>query len=628
MCGICGIFNFDSQSFADVYLLKKMMKRIYHRGPDDKGLFANENIGLGMQRLSIIDVEGGRQPLHNEDKSIWIVYNGEIYNYRQLRRSLISKGHHFLTHSDTEVIVHLYEEEGEGFVEKLRGMFAFALWDASQKKLMLVRDRLGIKPLYYNIDKDRLIFGSEIKAILESEDCERGINFQALDAFLTYTYIPAPLTIFKNIRKLLPGHMLVCTDQDVQLKKYWDVMYHPDYEKTEDQFLKEFAEIFQNAVQMHLISDVPLGIFLSGGIDSSIVTALANGTDDGLKTFTVGFGGNIGAYDDERKYARLVSRRYHTEHNELEVTPDLAQILDKIVGALDEPVADDGIIPTYCICELAAKKVKVGLTGLGGDEMFAGYERYLGFRVNSLYKKIPCLVRRNFIPWVINLLPEPRDGNNRVNHLKRFVRSSSDDMAQTYLGYITTLGKDDRRQLYNQDLLQEIDFHITEHLMLSYLNSANAKHLMDKVFYQDIKTYLPDDLLTITDRLSMAHSLELRVPFLDHKVVEYCAKIPWHLKLKLLRKKFLLKRLAKDYLPSEVIKHRKLGFASPMSTWLKSDLREYVKEDLSPGNLQRHGLFRPEFVRSVIDDHFENREMHDKLIFSLLVFQKWFGLYM
>ena len=628
MCGICGIFNFDRQCDVDSRLLQRMMKRIYHRGPDDNGFLTESNIGLGMQRLSIIDLKGGRQPIHNENKTIWVVFNGEIYNYRQLREYLKSKGHHFLTQSDTEVIVHLYEEENEGFVEKLRGMFAIALWDGVGKKLILARDRLGIKPLYYYLNKNKLLFGSEIKTILEWEEFQKEIDFQALDSFFAYTYIPAPYTILKGILKLLPGHMLICTEDNVQMKKYWDLSFEPDYQKAERQIATEFLEIFSDAVQFHLISDVPIGVFLSGGIDSSLVTAFIEGDGHERRSFTVGFGGNIGAYDDERKYAQLVSQRYHTSHEEFEVTPDLSNILDKIVSALDEPLSDDGIIPTYYICKLASQKVKVSLTGLGGDEMFGGYERYLGFRLNHFYSKIPGLVRKRMILPLINILSEPQNSSNSINYLKRFARSSADDQAHTYLSYITTLTQGDRRQLYKGDLLEAIDFSKTEEQMLIYYNSPQANHPMDKVFYQDIKTYLPDDLLNITDKLSMAHSLELRVPFIDHEVVEYCAKIPWQLKLKHLKKKYSLKRLAQDYLPREVIRHKKLGFSSPMSSWLRSDLRSYANENLSDDMLKKHGLLRTEFVRKVLDDHFENRENNNKLIFSLLVLQKWLELYM
>jgi len=629
MCGICGIFSFRWDSLVDQRLLDRMMSRIYHRGPDDRGSFVKGNIGIGMQRLSIIDLEGGRQPIANEGRTVWVVFNGEIYNYVELKAMLETKGHRFATRSDTEVLVHLYEEEGESFVEKLRGMFAFALWDSEERKLVLGRDRIGIKPLYYYSDEQKLLFGSEIKAILECQEIRTEIDLQALDAFLAYTYIPAPLTIYRNIFKLLPGHILICSEKGVQIRSYWDVKFGYDDWKTMGEIEEEFREVFREAVKLHLISDVPVGVFLSGGVDSSLVTAFAMAMNGGLRTFTMGFGGNIGAYEDERGYARLVAERYQTAHREFEVKPSLDNVLDKIVVALDEPLADDGVIPTYYICREASRHIKVGLTGLGGDEMFAGYERYLGFRLHSFYRMIPRFLREKVLVPVVNRIPEPENGNNFIHHAKRFIRSSvGDDEAHAYLGFITTLAPDQRCQLYKPDVVSKIDLGWTEELMLSHHRSSDAEDPMDRVFYQDIKTYLPDDLLNITDKLSMAHSIELRVPFVDDKVVEYCLRIPSYLKLRGWKKKFLLKKVAREFLPAEVIDHKKLGFSSPMASWLKHDLKDYACQILCPDSLEKHGLFQKAFVKQALEDHFEHRENNEKLIFSLIMFQKWFDLYM
>ncbi|HHT9125410.1 MAG TPA: asparagine synthase (glutamine-hydrolyzing) [Candidatus Brocadiia bacterium] len=630
MCGITGIYNFkDKNKRVSQETLLNMCSTIRHRGPDDQGIFLDANIALGMRRLSIIDVAGGHQPIPNEDKTIWIVLNGEIYNYLELRERLQEKGHLFSTKSDTEVVIHEYEESGEACVEKLRGMFAFAIWDSKQEKLLIARDRVGIKPLFYTNINGSLIFASELKAILEYPGIKREIDWRAFDAFFTLSYIPAPLTIFKDIYKLLPGHIIVCEKGQIRIEKYWDIYYQPDYKKSEDYFIDGFMGLLEESVKIHLMSEVPLGAFLSGGIDSStVVSLMARNNNSQVNTFSIGFGGNVGGYNDERHYARLVAQRYHTNQKEFEVKPDFIRLMDELVGAFDEPFADDSVIPSYYVCKLAKEFVTVALSGLGGDELFGGYERYLGFSLSNKYERLPRFVRDRIIAPIINQLPENGNGNYTINHLKRFIRASNLPSDHRYLSYVSMLDDKRRKDLYSRAVQNEVDFSwVTDHLTY-YYNSENAQNPLDRVFYQDIKTYLPEDILAVTDRMSMHHSLEVRVPFLDHKLMEFCATIPAEMKIRHLKKKFLLKKGVAHLLPLEIINHKKQGFVGPMSTWLQNDLKGYALEVLSESSLKRHGLFNPKTVSSILEEHFARKETHDTLIWALIVFETWHRMYM
>ncbi|MCK4788494.1 MAG: asparagine synthase (glutamine-hydrolyzing) [Desulfobacteraceae bacterium] len=626
MCGICGIFNFRKTEPIDVDLLKEMNNRMYHRGPDDEGYYISDNVGIAMRRLSIIDIATGRQPIHNENKTVWIVFNGEIYNYREMREFLLKKGHHFNTNSDTETIVHLYEEFGEDCVNYLRGMFAFAIWDSNSKTLIVARDRIGIKPLFYSVIADEhFVFGSEIKALLSYPEINRKMDIQGLDAFFAYTYIPAPLTIYKGIKKLLPGHLMKINSRGISIRQYWDLNFQPDFSKKESYFQEKFEEIFSEAVEMRLLSEVPLGAFLSGGIDSSLVVAyMAASMREMPRTFTIGFSGDVGGFLDERGYAQLVAKKYKCKHHEIEVEPKFDVILDEIITAFDEPFADDSVIPSYRICEASKGVVTVALTGLGGDELFAGYERYLGFRLSLLYDFIPSVISKKFISPVIEGLPEQKNGHYTINHMKRFARSSHLSPALRYNDYVSTLSQTKRCNLFEPSIAHVINFQATTELTSRYYNAnGDALSPMDRVFYQDIKTYLPDDILALTDRIGMFHSLELRVPFTDHKLVEFCATIPAGMKLKNLTKKHLLKKIAKGVLPREVISHRKQGFSSPMAKWLQADLKPYIYDLISKEKIEKDGILNWNFIERVLDEHFSRRELHDKLIFAIIMFQKW-----
>ncbi len=628
MCGIVGIASKDDNSFP----LEKAMHALRHRGPDDSGSYEDPHIRLGHTRLSIIDVAGGKQPIFNEDNTKCIIFNGEIYNFKTLRQELHQKGHHFKTLSDTETILHGYEEWGVDCLQRLQGMFAFAIWDKLEKRLFLARDRLGIKPLFYAEYQGRFYFASEIKGILADSRFPREMDESALAAYFTLSYIPAPLTIFSHIKKLLPGHYLIRQDGKLKARQYWDLAFEPDTRMKEDDCIEGFAEILKDAVKKRLISEVPLGAFLSGGIDSGAVVALMSRlSDEPVSTFCMGFGGQTGGYLDERGYARMVADQYRTDHHEFEVRPSVENLIDTIVTAFDEPLADDSTIPSHFVCKKARGKVTVALSGLGGDENFAGYERYLGFRLRTLYSRLLPKSVRPLLNGLVQALPERSDGHYTINHLKRFTRFASLPPDAAYLGFSSILSPVLQDNLFSNHRKLKDSFSECSSTFSAYFNSGrvrNGADLLNRCLYTDFKTYLPEDILAVTDRLSMHHSLEVRVPFLDHKLVEFCATIPPELKMKRLQKKYLLKKWAGPLLPNAVINHRKQGFVGPMSQWLKTDLKQWTQTALSPKNLSKHGLFNAGTVQRAMQQHFRGKENHDTLIWSLLIFQRWFELHL
>ena len=628
MCGIFGIVapNIDQQ------FLETATSTLAHRGPDDVGYFRDEFIGLGHRRLSIIDLSGGHQPIFNEKKSACVICNGEIYNHLELRDRLVALGHRFSTRSDTEAILHAYEEWGEECVEKMRGMFAFAIWDGESKTLFLGRDRLGKKPLFYSEHGGKLRFASEMKAILADMELPREIDEVALAGFFTLSYIPGEKTIFSSIRKLLPGHTLTWKDGNLSIRKYWDPHLIPDRGKSESYFINGLAEHLKEAVDIRLMSEVPLGAFLSGGIDSSFVVALMSQVSASpVNTFCMGFGGDVGGYLDERKYARQVSERYGTRHREFEVLPQAEGLTETIVKAFDEPFADDSAIPSYFVCKIAKENVTVALSGLGGDEVFAGYERYLGFALSRIYGCLPSFFSEGIVRPLIERLPERPDGHYTINHMKRFVRSSALPADQRYYGYMAKMNPALQRDFFFDSKKFSEHLEVNREMVLSHFHSENVEDVtdsLDRAIYCDFKTYLPEDILAVTDRMSMHHALEVRVPFLDHKFLEFCFTIPPEMKLKWFQKKYLLKNAVRNYLPKEVISHRKQGFVGPMTKWLKNELKSYVLDTLSDRNLEKHGILNPGMVRRILDEHFTGKEIHDTLIWSMVIFQTWYHLYM
>ncbi len=625
MCGICGFYGEYAAISNDT--LERMSQSLVRRGPDEDGVFREPGVGLAMRRLSIIDLTGGRQPIQNEDGTIWIVFNGEIYNYRGLHAALMQRGHQFRTHTDTEVIVHLYEEYGDDLVHHLRGMFAFALWDARRSRGLLVRDRLGIKPLFYAQAGETLLFGSEIKAVLAANLVERDLDYQALDAFFTLTYIPPPLTIYRHVRKLEPGHLLTYESGRVEKRRYWDVDFAATDQQADDQeWLERFDQAIEDAVSSHLVSDVPLGAFLSGGIDSSLVVALmSQHLGEPVQTFTMGFGGARNPLLDERPLAKSVAAQYGCQFHEYAVQPDFRAIVGEIVAAFDEPFADDSVIPSYYVSQFTRQQAKVALSGLGGDELFAGYERYSGVWLSQYYSRlIPAWLHQGLVQPLMQHWPEPAHGGDRVNHAKRFAAAVLQSPAERYLGFVSTLTGSERRQLFAEPVARRIDFNATDRIITDLYEQCEAPDDLGKALYVDIKTYLPEDILALSDRLSMWHSLEVRVPLVDHLLVELSARLPSRYKLDWRRKKILLKQIAARRLPAEVLGHRKQGFESPMATWLRTDLAGYARDILGQGRLGKIGLFDGGYVLSKLEEHLAGHHKNNKLLFSLIMFQEWY----
>ena len=631
MCGIYGAVKIRQNS--NIKFTTNGINTLKHRGPDNIGTYSDDNVFLGHTRLSIIDIESGNQPIFNENSNMCIIFNGEIYNYLELKKELEEKGHQFRTDSDTETILHAYEQWGDKCVNYLRGMFAFAIWNKNDKILFLARDRLGIKPLFYCVNNGIFQFGSEMKAILCNKTIKREIDEFAVACFFNLSYIPAPYTIYEKIKKLLPGHTLTISKNGIKIEKYWDLYFYANRSYSKKYYEEKLSHLIKEAVEMRLVSEVPLGAFLSGGVDSSTIVAFMTNRNilDKINTFSIGFKGNIGGYLDETKYARIVSKKFETNHREFSVSPMLNGLIDKIVESFDEPFADDSAIPSYFLCKLAKENVTVALSGLGGDEAFAGYERYLGMKIRKMYSIIPNYFRSKVLPSIVSMMPERSDGHYTVNHFKRFIRAGSypDDVA--YINYISLMNYEISDSFFNNKKKYYDRLNNCKELLMSYYNSENVKdnrNPLNKALYCDIKTYLPEDILSLTDRMSMQHSLEVRVPFIDHKLIEFSASIPPEMKITLFQKKKILKNIAKKYIPKEIISHRKQGFAAPMAQWIKFDLKEFILDSLNQENLNKHGIINTTTVNKILKEHFDGKEMHDTLIWSLIIFQKWFDMYL
>jgi len=625
MCGICGIYGFDSLGTPSHALIKKMNQVMVHRGPDDEGYYFDEKVALGMRRLSIIDLVTGHQPIHNEDKNIWTVYNGEIYNFPELRKQLQEKGHKFYTKSDTEVIVHLYEEEEERFVEKLNGMFAIAIWDKKKNKLLLARDRLGIKPLHYLKLKNQFVFSSEIKSLLQT-DYQREIDFDSLSQFFTFEYIPAPQSIFKEIKKLLPGHMLIIQNNQIKISSYWDVKHEYKQLKKEDDYAEEIYKRLKESVKKRLISDVPLGVFLSGGIDSSSVTGLMSQVAPSkIKTFSIGFEEES---FNELGYAKKVADYFGTDHQEFVVRSDLVkELVPVLMKYLDEPLADASIIPTYIISKLARKYVTVALAGDGGDELFAGYDTYKAYQVARLYRKVPKFIRDKLVKRIVYLLPASKKRLSFEFKAKKFI--SGIDHPPEISNYIWwgAYNPVEKENLFSPELKSYFgkDPYCP---VFDHSENCQARHTLDRLSYLDIKLYLQDDLLVKVDRMSMANSLEIRVPFLDHNFVDFATSIPSFLKLKGLRTKHILKKTMGLHLPREAIHRPKIGFDIPLGVWIRNELRDFTLSVLSPSNLKNHGFFNDSYIKKLLEEHFEGLHNHRQLLWPLIIFQFWYDEYM
>jgi asparagine synthase (glutamine-hydrolysing) len=622
MCGIVGIIERPGRQ-VERATLERMNERIHHRGPDEDGFFIDREAGLGMRRLSIIDVQGGRQPIHNEDRTIWAVFNGEIYNYHELRQSLERRGHRFYTQSDTETLVHLYEEFGERGVEQLRGMFAYAIWDTKARRLLVARDRVGIKPLYYTFEGERFLFGSELKAFFESPGFHPKLNPAAVQQYLSLLYIPGPDTIFEGVHELPPAHYLVFEDGKLSLHRYWSVRYRGEKLLTGPDWEEQFLNQFREGVKSHLISEVPLGAFLSGGIDSSaIVGIMAQESSKPVETFSVGHDGK-GSFQDERHYARIVAERFGTHHHELIVTTDIRDLLPKLIGCFDQPFADSSAIPNFYISELTKKFVTVALSGLGGDEIGAGYERYMGMLLAEQYRKIPKALRRAFFERWVAQASDLRSDKPWLDRIKRFIAAADLDPPARYAALLTAFSFDDQKRLLTDEFRKPSTASPPEAMMMDVMRPECADTLLNKLLFADLSTYLPGDLLTLTDRVSMYHSLEIRVPFLDHPLVELMARVPSEYKASGLTKKRLLKRAFKDLLPDEILHRKKLGFSVPLSLWLRTDLKGLMKDILSPGEIKRIPYLRYPVVEGLMKEHLTGQANHETRLWALINLVCW-----
>jgi asparagine synthase (glutamine-hydrolysing) len=618
MCGICGLVSLDGASGPDPAALAAMNETLVHRGPDSDGSLIDGACGLAMRRLSIIDLAGGDQPIGNEDGRIQVIQNGEIYNYRELMEELGGRGHTFSTHSDTEVLVHLYEERGPSFVEALRGMFAIAIWDARHGRLVLARDRFGIKPLYYRVAGGQLSFASELKALLRQPGFSREIDPAALEAFLAFNSIPAPLTIFTEARKLPPGHVLVAERGEVEISRYARPAPVPASEvrtESDEALAEELRERMRDSVRAHLVSDVPVGVLLSGGIDSSALTALA-AAESGYRVSTFSIGFEEQSFD-ELGQARLVAQRYGTDHHELILRPDAVDLLPRLVEAFDEPFGDSSALPTYLVSQLAADTVKVVLSGEGGDELFGGYYTYVADRLAPRVGRAAPFLRP-----LVELLPSSSQKVSFDYKAKRFVRGAHLPPVERHHAWKEIFSPDAQEKLLSSARMSDpLDVYRER-----YAETEGADELA-RLQDLDLGIYLVDDLLVKTDRASMAHSLEARVPFLDPVVAELALALETKQKVRGFSKKRLLRRAAAPLLPREIIRGRKQGFSIPVAAWLRGDLAPFARDVLSPETIERQGYLDAGAVAQVLDEHISGKEDLSRQIWGLLAFTLWFDRY-
>ncbi len=620
MCGICGIASHTIIAPNEKLILEQMNDTMVHRGPDDSGYYIGENAALAMRRLSIIDLATGHQPISNEDDTIWLVFNGEIYNYQTIREELLKRGHQFKTNSDSEVIIHAYEEYGDDCVDHLNGMFGFALWDSARRRLMVARDRVGIKPLYYAHHNGHLVFGSELKSVIQHPFVPRDLDPVALNYFLTLEYIPSPYSIFQHVRKLPPGHRLIFEEGDIRIEKYWDIKHDP-VSMGEQEAQEKLAWLIQDAVRLRLISDVPLGAFLSGGLDSSaIVSYMSEASALETQTFSIGF---QEATYNELPYARSVAAKYNAVHREEILQPDILDLAYKLVGHLDEPLGDFSIFPTYLVSQMARKNVKVVLSGDGGDELFGGYDTYVAQHYASYYEYMPKVVRQRVLPAILDRVPPQPAKKGPINKAKRFVEGGALPDSLQHTRWMMFMNREDKEDLYSADMLEQVTASPVQGLFEDYFSKASAFDPLAQQQYVDVKTYMADNILTKVDRMSMAASLEARVPLLDHRIVEFGLNLPTHMKLHKGETKLILRRIMQSRLPADVLNKPKEGFSIPIKHWLRGPLKPLMMDLLSPTAIERQKLFNPKTVARWINDHMAGKVNHSHRLWALMVFELW-----
>ncbi len=611
-----------------------MCDAIAHRGPDDDGFYVHTapetgaqsrlqaaSVGLGMRRLAIIDLVTGKQPIHNEDKTVWVVLNGEIYNFSGLRSELESKGHRFYTNSDTEAIAHAYEEYGTDVPKYLRGMFAFALWDANEQRLVLARDRVGKKPLLYSLVGDKLIFASEFQAILQHPEVSREIDFDALNQYLSFICVPAPQTAFQGIHKLEPGHVLVWQNGSVEISRYWALDFTRKINIGEREASERVLELLRDAVRVRLMSDVPLGAFLSGGIDSSAIVALMSElSSERVKTFSIGFEEQSFS---EIEHARRIAQRFGTDHHELIVKPDALEVLPALVRHYGEPYGDSSAIPTYYLSKMTREHVTVALSGDGGDECFAGYERYAAMRIAEGYSRLPSILKKGVLEPAIAALPAASATRSRYGRVRRLLGVMGQGRTERYLTLTCGFTEEIKGELYTN----EFRARTAEASPLTYMRpwfSGNGElDIVDRLMMADTSNYLPNDLLVKVDIASMAVSLEARAPFLDHHLMEFAASLPAGYRLRGLTTKFLLKRALKGLLPDETLTRRKMGFGVPVGHWFRGELKGFLSDAILSEKALGRGYFKPGVVRRFVDQHTTGRRDYGPQLWTLLMLELW-----
>jgi asparagine synthase (glutamine-hydrolysing) len=624
MCGICGIAAPKKlQHKIDEARLLRMRDALTHRGPDEAGVFIDDNVGLGHRRLSIVDLSGGKQPMTNEDGSIHIIFNGEIYNHRDLRAGLQERGHRYATASDTETIIHLYEERGARAVEELRGMFAFAIWDAGKERLVLARDRLGIKPLYYYLSDEGIIyFASEIKALIEVSALRPELNYNALADYAANRYTSGEETLFCGIKRLMPGHTLVWNEGRVKIERYWDVSFQKAEEELSDaQYVEQFLELFEEAVRLRLMADVPLGVFLSGGIDSSaIVAMMSRMVREPIKTFSVAFAEREA---NELNYARSIAESFGTEHHEIVIRPQqFFDALPTLVYQEDEPIAHPSSLPLYFVSKLASEHVKVVLTGEGSDELFAGYGKYrttmMNLALGRAYHRATPEGLRQLVCQTIGAMPYT---SRLKNKLQRTFLCLSPELEEIYFDNFSVFSSRSQPALFSEETRERMGEPHPYRTSLDHLNGSDAEAMLDKLLVADLKTYL-HELLMKQDQMSMAASIESRVPFLDHKLVEFAARLPVRMKLRGLTTKYILRQAMRDRLPKAILKRRKMGFPVPVGAWLRGAFRHLVDEYVIGERALARGIFNRDYVRNVAARHLAG-ENHDERLWALINFEIW-----
>ena len=628
MCGICGFTSKQNEDYKNS-VIKNMMDTIAHRGPDDEGSYIDNHVALGFRRLSIIDLSSGHQPMSNESESIWIVFNGEIYNFQDLRELLIAKGHIFKSQSDTEVILHSYEEWGTSCLEKISGMFAFAVWDANNQQLFLAVDRVGIKPLYYSCSNNNLFFASEVKCLFSNPLLSPELNVEAVPYHMAFLWCPFPMTAFKNINKLQPGHYMVFRDGHLKVHEYWDLTINESERSDTNYWTEIIREELSNVTKSHMISDVPIGSFLSGGIDSSAICSYMSSQFDGrLATYFIEFSSKDLHNDvrmDEKPFARLMADILKSDHNEIVVTPDTHRLLKEAVWFMDEPIGDPAAITTYMICSEAKKHSTVLLSGVGGDEVFAGYPRYEAMKILNFFHLMPNFFQSTFYQ-LSKFFP---GGKNAVfRNFKKFSKSLQKPFFDAYFQMLCYFNKDEQKMLFTPDfyeMIRNVDIFSNHN---EYLQKCSGLSWLSTIQYIDFKTFLPGLNLAYTDKMSMAASTEVRVPLLDHGFIEKMFAIPSELRLHRLKGKFAFKKAMHGILPDQIVWRKKAGFGLPIHSWISNEMRPVIEEYFDFTKIQNQGIFNPHFIRKILDAEYANTEYYSNHIWLLLNFQIWYDTFL